>query len=328
MASSRAGIAKKRKPSQRNDLTLALKYEVVKAAEREKLGVRKLSAMFGCGKTQISVILKNKQKIKDLYEANASGQRCQTSKRFRESKFSQVNDTLYSWYRLAVSKNVYPDGPQLCEKAREIGRRLGVDDFKASNGWLDRWKKKHNIRKMTISGESGDVSGLTVDSWKERLPEIMQGYSSDNIWNLDESGVFWKALPDKGFGQKVKECKGGKRSKQCLTVTFIVNGAGKSESKPIVIWRSENPRCFKGIKKSELPVEYYSQAKAWMSGDILHKILSNIDKKLKSEGRSVINPRRACAARVTVVVLCVCVCVCVSVSTYSRATGTKPAHER
>ena len=26
-----------------------------------------------------------------------------------------------------------------------------------------------------------------------------------------------------------------------------------------------------------------------------------------------INPRRACAARVTVVVLCVCVCVCVSV---------------
>ena len=46
---------------------------------------------------------------------------------------------------------------------------------------------------------------------------------------------------------------------------------------------------------------------------------------------SLINPRRACAARVTVVVLCVClcvcVCVCVSVSTYSRTTGTNPAHE-
>ena len=28
----------------------------------------------------------------------------------------------------------------------------------------------------------------------------------------------------------------------------------------------------------------------------------------------IINPRRACAARVTVVVLCVCVCVCVCVS--------------
>jgi len=46
----------------------------------------------------------------------------------------------------------------------------------------------------------------------------------------------------------------------------------------------------------------------------------------------LINPRRACAARVTVLGLCVCVsvclCVCVSVSTYSRPTGTKPAHQR
>ena len=42
----------------------------------------------------------------------------------------------------------------------------------------------------------------------------------------------------------------------------------------------------------------------------------------------VINPRRACAARVTVLGLCVCVCVCVSVSTYSCPTGTKPAHQR
>ena len=38
---------------------------------------------------------------------------------------------------------------------------------------------------------------------------------------------------------------------------------------------------------------------------------------MRSEGYStwfVINPRRACAERVTVVVSCVCVCVCVCVS--------------
>ena len=44
---------------------------------------------------------------------------------------------------------------------------------------------------MTISGESGDVSGVTVASWKERLPDIVAGYGSEDIWNLDESGVFW-----------------------------------------------------------------------------------------------------------------------------------------
>ena len=45
-----------------------------------------------------------------------------------------------------------------------------------------------------------------------------------------------------------------------------------------------------------------------------------------------INPRRACAARVTVVVLCVhvsvCLFVCLSVSNYSRTTGYEAAYER
>ena len=63
--------------------------------EREKkLGVHKCSQMFECGETQISVILRNKESTKDLYEANASGQQCQIGKRFRDSKFSQLNDII------------------------------------------------------------------------------------------------------------------------------------------------------------------------------------------------------------------------------------------
>ena len=45
----------------------------------------------------------------------------------------------------------------------------------------------------------------------------------------------------------------------------------------------------------------------------------------------IINPRRACAARVTVVVLCVCVSVCLCVYLcvydYSRTTGYEAAYE-
>ena len=34
-----------------------------------------------------------------------------------------------------------------------------------------------------IYGESGDVQGEMVDSWKERLPEIINGYNKDDVWN-------------------------------------------------------------------------------------------------------------------------------------------------
>ena len=98
----------------------------------------------------------------------------------------------------------------MCEKARQIAAKLGCDNFKASNGWLDRWKKQYDIHKMKINGESGDVAGETITSWKERIPELLRGYSAENVWNIDETGCFWRALPEHGFGRKGSECKGGK----------------------------------------------------------------------------------------------------------------------
>ena len=48
----------------RNDLPLKMKYKVIKTAEREpKLSVRKLAGVFQCDKTQISMILKNKEMV-------------------------------------------------------------------------------------------------------------------------------------------------------------------------------------------------------------------------------------------------------------------------
>ena len=61
---------------------------------------------------------------------------------------------------------------------------------------------------------------------------------------MDESGCFFKVLPDKGLVEKGKQAKGGKKSKQQLTVAFFVNAAGEKVDQPIFIWKSKLPRCF------------------------------------------------------------------------------------
>ncbi len=78
------------------------------------------------------------------------------------------------------------------------------------------------------------MQGVTVDSWKERLPELITGYAKEDVWNMDETGVFWRALPDSGFRRIGKECKGGKKSKQRITVALLVSAADIKE-KPIVM---------------------------------------------------------------------------------------------
>ena len=57
-------------------------------------------------------------------------------------------------------------------------------------------------KHFSVCGESGDVQGCMVDSWKERLPEIVAGCKKEDVWNMYESGVFWRALLDKEFGEK------------------------------------------------------------------------------------------------------------------------------
>ena len=67
--------------------------------------------------------------------------------------------------------------PQSIKEENREERRithLGKPESKGSQ-WLEKWKKRFAIKQLKICGESGEVQGETVDSWKERLPEIVQG---------------------------------------------------------------------------------------------------------------------------------------------------------
>ena len=54
------------------------------------------------------------------------------------------------------------------------------------------------------------------------------------------------------------------------------------------IWKSENPRCLRGFDKPCLPVTFYSQSKAWMSGEILEDILTKLNQCLIKSNRNIL----------------------------------------
>ena len=62
-------------------------------------------------------------------------------------------------------------------KESMLGVAPELDEFPASNGWLESFKISYGIRETTIAGEAGDVTMTTVKAWMERLPELIRGYS-------------------------------------------------------------------------------------------------------------------------------------------------------
>ena len=143
----------------RNDLPLATKYKVIQEAQKSKgVGIRKLAEKFGCDKSQICTILKNKEKIGELYFSNASSEQCRTGKDFvSPSTLSSMKLVFVSCAKKGLCGSI------LAERAMEIAQ-LNLGDFKTSNGLLDCWKNKHNQRQMNVCSQSSSVSNVTVDS--------------------------------------------------------------------------------------------------------------------------------------------------------------------
>ena len=79
-----------------------------------------------------------------------------------------------------------------------------LNDFAASNGWLENWKKTYGMREKRLYAETDDISTATIEIWIKRLPELCQGYEPQNKLNLDELGLFFKAIAEKRSTDKKK----------------------------------------------------------------------------------------------------------------------------
>ena len=89
------------------------------------------------------------------------------------------------------------------EKAREIANLFGLNGFKASSGWLTRFKLRHSISLKRIQGKAGDIDDQALTNWQQNVlkPDLLR-YNTDDIFNVDESGLFFELLPNKTMAFK------------------------------------------------------------------------------------------------------------------------------
>ena len=160
-------------------------------------GIHKLAEKFGCGKTQVINILKQKTLVREEYERGFSS----AKKRNRTSQYSDVDDAVWEWFKKKTEQCIPVDGPLIQEFTTKVAEKLGYPEFKASSSSLERFKERNKLLQHKLCGESADVPEATVYSWKERLGSITSGYEMQDIWNMDETGCFYRALPDKSLSE-------------------------------------------------------------------------------------------------------------------------------
>lgn len=260
----------KDKPKQ-NRLSLEDKVKILKKLD-ENVRANRLALDFGVSTSAISQIKKQKEQI---YEAVSESDQEAKKKTLHKAEYDEMETKLYGWFLKQRERNCPINGPIFKAKARDIFKSVYPEkeekNFLASDGWFRNFKRRRGLRFLKVCGEilSSDTTAITpfVHQFRAKIDEMQ--LTNEQLYNADESALFYKLLPDKTYVAACeKTAPGGKMKKERVTFMLCSNAEGTNKIKPLVIGKSAKPRCFNGFDN---PLEYDNSKNAWMTTIIFKK---------------------------------------------------------
>ena len=153
---------------------------------------------------------------------------------------------------LKIKSEMLNKGVSSCKDQKEF---IALKKFKCSRGYLQKYLKRcagNNGKSMRLHGEGGscDDDYLQKESVKKKLDELKKMTSNfplERIWNMDETGLLYKKLPDRTYVadfEDEEETRGvDDQPKDRLTIACCISAAG--EKLPVlVIDTADWPYCF------------------------------------------------------------------------------------
>lgn len=284
MATKRLPTSETDKKRCRKAVTLETKQEVLRRIEAGEKIVE-ISKAMGLAKSTIQTIRDKKEDIK-TYLQSAAPLNISRLTRQRNWIMEKMEKLLIIWIEDNNKRKIPMSKMTIQEKALGIFENLKKGDtnesedvtFQASRGWFEKFKNRFNLHNLKLKGEAASADEAASNEYPNILKGIIErgGYKPEQVFNVDETGLYWKRMPDRTYVSKTeKSAPGYKVSKERLTLLLGANATGDFKLKPLLIYLSENPRPFKRLNKNQLPVIWRSNKKAWMTKAIFEDWFKN-----------------------------------------------------
>lgn len=230
---------------------------------------KEITKTTGVKSSAICSIKRRREKIEGYIHSDENGD-FSSRKRLKPASHPNVDRTLYLWFLQQRSAHVPVSNQVLREQGKVFHEKLCSDEscsFVASDGWVLGFKKRRGLRNLKITGEKLSANDDAVGPFKLKLFEQINemGLSLDQIYNADETALYWRMLPSKTVVHKLeKSAPGRKISKERITVTGCCNVTGTHKLPLQIIGKSKNPRHFKNKRMPSLAF-YAASRNAWQT---------------------------------------------------------------
>ena len=258
----------------RKAYTIQDKIEIVDRLRRGESQAA-VSRDLGISDSTLRGWLKNETSLRaSLGEMEAGGSK---RKRQRSAQDPQLEKAVITWFNQERAEGTPISGPLLQDQAKVFHTMIHGEGarFEGSKGWLRNFKSRHDIAETRVRGEQRSADDEAATSYPPVLKKIIEegGYTAEQIYNADETGLYYKMLPDRTLATRSDNTKtlGFKQAKNRLTVLVCSNSTGTHKLPPLVIGKFAKPRCFHHTNFQTLPVVYNHSKNAWMTSSIFEE---------------------------------------------------------
>ena len=110
-----------------------------------------------------------------------------------------------------------------------------------SEGWLRGFRDRYNIKFVKLHGEKQDADMASIEEWAKNVrPDLLKRYEKCDIFNCDETGLYYCATPDSTLALANEKVSSSKKRKERLTILLGANMNG-SEKLKLFVGKSKSP---------------------------------------------------------------------------------------
>ena len=134
--SEMAAVPKRR---EHKEMSLESKYKALLELEKGKTN-KEVALLFEVPPNTVSTWKRNKTKIFEAFQNGSP-----STKRIKTSKYDQINKAVLQWFKRMQTETVPISGALIREQALCFAKDLNINNFQASEGWLQKWKKRYAL---------------------------------------------------------------------------------------------------------------------------------------------------------------------------------------
>ena len=172
--------------------------------------------------------------------------------RQRVSYFEEVSAKLWEWYQTLQrvgGKHPPVSGGILEARARLIAAELGVTGFKGSPQFMQKRARRYNLHNIAPLGTGGSADAAGAEPLIAGIRKTIDGYSPERIYNVDETGLFYRGIPNRTYVTAVQRrwACGTKamNAKSRVTLGLACNDTGTHKIAVAMDGKAKEPLCLK-----------------------------------------------------------------------------------